>query len=266
MKLLYKIASGSVLAATFFTVAATAGAATVTINPFADAFLATGSANNPSGNLTADNFGGGGALVLAAPNLPSLPNGEFQTVLKFDLSSVTSSFNTQFGAGNWAIQSITLQLTATPHGNAIYNSPAAGNFDVSLMQNNSWTEGTGTAGIPTSDGISYNTLQSTYINNAVDQGLGTFNFPGGTSGATTSLLTLTSGLVADVNSGSDLSLRLFATSADTTSFLFSSRSDSGVPNRPELIITATPEPGTLALGGLGIAALSLWGRNRRSRN
>ncbi len=228
------------------------------INPIADAFLATGSATNPSGNLSAGNFGGGGALVIAAPNLA---NGEFQTVLKFDLSGTTSAFNAEFGIGQWTIQSVTLQLTASPHGNPIYNPVSAGNFNVSLMQNNSWVEGTGNASSPTSDGISYNTLQSTYIDNAVDQALGTFNYNGATSGATDAALTLTPGIIADLEAGSDLSLRLFAAD-NAVSYLFSSRMDSSIPSRPELIIDVIPEPGWHGIMGaaLGLATLSLWQR------
>ncbi len=138
--------------------------------PVADAFVTTGS----NGNFSANNYGAAGALAVAASDLPQ---GEFQTVLKFDLSGALSSLDAQFGAGLWAIQSVTLQLTSSPHNNAIFNNIAAGQFGVSLMQNNSWVEGTGTGGVPTMDGISFNTLLGTYINNASDQALGTFNFP-----------------------------------------------------------------------------------------
>src|SRR5882724_11296502 len=163
--------------AAFFPVMAyTSGAATFSTTAFADAFVATG----PTGNLSANNYGGGGALGLAAGNLPL---GEFQTVLQFDLTSVRNSLNAQFGAGAWTVQSVSLQLTASPHSKVIYNEIAAGQFNVSLMQNNSWVEGTGTAGIPTTDGISFNSLQGVYINNATDQALGTFSFGGTTSGA-----------------------------------------------------------------------------------
>src|ERR1043165_1617923 len=117
----------------------TASAATFSTIAFSDAFVATG----PTGNLSDNNYGGGGALGLAAPNL-SL--GEFQTVMQFNLSSVRNSLDAQYGAGSWTIQSVSLQLTASPHNNAIYNDIAAGQFNVSLMQNNSWVEGTGTAG------------------------------------------------------------------------------------------------------------------------
>ena len=186
--------------------------ASFSVQPIADAFVTPGA----SGSLSSSNFGAAGSLAIAAPGLPQ---GEFQSVLKFDLSAAQSSFNAQFGVGQWTIQSVTLQLTSSPHNNPIFNNIAAGQFGVSLMQNNLWPEGTGTGGIPSSDGISYNSLLSTYINNATDQALGTFNFPGGSSGLNSYQLSLSSGLVDDVTSGSDLSLRLFA--ADTgVSYLF----------------------------------------------
>ncbi len=46
-------------------------AATVTLNPVADAFVTTG----PAGNLSGNNYGGAGALAIAAPGLA---NGKFQ--------------------------------------------------------------------------------------------------------------------------------------------------------------------------------------------
>src|SRR5881394_1213506 len=142
----------------------------------ADAFVTTGA----NGSLSSSNFGGAGALAVSAGGLPQ---GEFQSVLRFDLAAAESSFNTQFGVGQWTVQSITLQLVSAPHSNPIFNDIAAGQFGISLMQNNSWVEGTGSGGIPTSDGISFNSLQSVFINNTSDQALGIFNFPGGSSGA-----------------------------------------------------------------------------------
>ena len=55
----------------------------------ADAFLATGSPNNPLGaDLTGLNFGAGGALVVAPA---SSYDGEYQSLLKFNLSNAIAS-------------------------------------------------------------------------------------------------------------------------------------------------------------------------------
>ena len=231
------------------------GAATVSTNSFSDAFVATG----PGGNLSTNNYGGGGALALAASGLPL---GEFQSVLQFHLSGARSSFDAQFGAGLWTVQSVTLQLTASPHNNAIYNEIAAGQFNISSMQNNSWVEGTGTASLPTTDGISFNSLQSTYINNATDEPLGAFSFAGGSSGANTYTLNLTSGLIADVLAGNDLSLRLYGAD-NVVSYLFSSRANASSANRPTLIVSAIPEPGSLALSATGLVMFAIWRRCSR---
>ena len=239
---LFVVASGVCNAASFST------------TPTADAYVATGA----TGELSTNNYGGGGALGLAAAGLPL---GEFQSVIKFGLSGARDSFDAQFGAGLWTLQSVTLQLTASPHNNPIYNEIAAGQFSVSLLQNNSWIEGTGNGSSPTTDGITFSSLQNTFINNAADQALGTFNFGGSSSGANNYTLALSSGLIADLLAGSDLSLRLFAAD-DAVSYLFSSRAASAIANRPTLIFNAIPEPGStsLCLMALGI----LWLRRKSS--
>jgi len=219
------------------------------VQPIADAFVTPGA----SGSLSSSNFGAAGSLAIAAPGLAQ---GEFQSVLKFDLSGAQSSFDAQFGAGQWVIQSVTLQLTSSPHNNAIFNNIAAGQFGVSLMQNNLWVEGTGTGGVPSSDGVSFNSLLATYVNNANDQALGTFNFPGGSSGQNNYNLSLSSGLVTDVTSGSDLSLRLFAADS-SVSYLATSR--SGSSGRPDILVqvVAVPEPNTMALCGMALVLFCL---------
>src|SRR5881394_3561704 len=78
-----------------------ASAASVSTSAISDAFVTTG----PTGNLSANNFGSAGALAISAA---ALPKGEFQTVVQFDLSTARNSLDTQFGAGLWAAQSVTL--------------------------------------------------------------------------------------------------------------------------------------------------------------
>src|SRR5580704_6908636 len=175
-------------------------AQTASLNPFMTATVTTG----PTGNLSSDNYGGAGALSISASGLPK---GQFQSVMEFNLSGAASTFNSLYGTGLWTVQSVTLQLNATPNNmTSFFNTTAAGNFNISLMQNNSWTQGSGTPMSPSGTGINYNTLQSTYINNSTDQALGTFSFGVNTSGMNTYTLTLSSSLVSDLLSGSDMSL------------------------------------------------------------
>jgi len=238
------------LAAVMLWLALPARAATFTLNPSADAFVTTG----PSGNLSANNYGGAGALSVAAPGLAQ---GEFQSVLQFGLSGAKSSFDAQFGAGQWSIQSVTLQLTATAPNNGIFNASGAGQFGISWMQNDGWTEGSGTPQSPTTTGVTFSTLSS--FTGPADESLGTFSFNGATSGSSTYSLSLTPSFVADVLAGNAASLRLFA--ADTgVSYLCDSRSFGTVGARPLLTLVAVPEPGTGALLVLGAA---LVGRRMR---
>ena len=232
-------------------------AAAFSTNAFSDAFVTTG----PTGNLGGNNYGGAGALGVSAPGLPQ---GEFQSVLQFDLSGARNAFNNQFGAGNWSVRTMTLQLTATPPNNAIFNASAAGQFQIYRMQNTSWAEGTGTPGAPGATGITFTSLQNTFISSG-DESLGTFSFNGATSGALTYRFNLTSSLTADVLAGNDISLRLVA--ADTNvSALFDSRNFGTASSRPLLTIDAVPEPGTMALWTLGIAFFAAGGIFARRRN
>ncbi len=218
-----------------------------TANPVADAFVTTG----PSNNLSSNNYGGGGALALSAAGLA---NGEFQTVLQFDTSGAKSLFDGLYGTGLWSVQSVTLQLSAGSVNNTIFNSNHAGSFGVNWMQNNSWTEGSGTPSTPTTTGITYNTLQGTFINPTADEALGTFSYNGASSGTFVYSLGTPSGFSADILAGSLVSLRL-AAADNTVSYFFNSRSFGTVANRPLLTINAVavPEPMAASLLILGIS-------------
>ena len=228
-------------------------ATTIISTPTADAFVTPGS----DGSLANNNYGGAGKLGVAASGKP---NGEFQSVLKFDTSAAKAAFDAEFGIGSWSIQSITLQLSASAVNDPIFNAISAGQFTISWMQNDSWVEGTGTPGVPTTDGITWNTLPG--FLGPGDENVGTFSFNGATSGATTYTLTLTSGLVADVMAGGVISLRTFAADSNI-SYLFNSRSFNTATARPMLAITAVPEPSSSVLLLAGLLVLA---RKRRRRS
>ena len=218
----------------------------VNLNPVADAFV---SSAQPTGN-----FGGAGALSVAAPGLAQ---GEFQTVVRFDTVPALAAFNSSYGIGNWLITDIRLTWTSTSPNNAIFNATGAGNFSIYWMQNDSWIEGTGGPSAPSTTGITFATLPG-FLSPA-DEFLGNFIYNGATSGQIVCQPIFTPGFAGDVGLGSLVSFRL-AASTSTTAWVFNSRSFGTVASRPVLSITAVPAPGpTIALTAVG----ALLGARRR---
>jgi len=226
----------------------------------ADAFVTDGSTHNASPN---DNYGAAGALMVAGA---SGTNGPFLSVLQFNLSGAVTQFNAQYGVGNWTITGVSITLASNAAtqgasaGNAIFPSINGGGFDITWMQNNNWTEGTGSPGTPEvpaqgSTDLTYNNLLSTFETPGTDELLGSFDYtpPGNNVALTWNLDTGSSdsGFVDDIESGTPVSL-LFGATSSTTAYLFNSRSyTSG--NNPIMTVTAVPEPvtGILLLATLG---------------
>ncbi|MBE7506190.1 MAG: hypothetical protein HS101_07865 [Planctomycetia bacterium] len=220
---------------------------TVSSTPVADSFV---SSANP-----VNNYGAGGALALSADGLPK---GSFASLIRFDTAAATTAFDATFGVGQWSVQSASLRLTATTPNNAIFNNADAGQFSVSWMESDAWVEGTGTPMVPTTTGVTFNTLPS--FLSANDAPLGSFTFGGGISGSTIYTLNLPLGFTNDIWTGGLLSMRLFAEDS-SVSYLFNSRNFGTVANRPELSITVVPEPTCIAL--LFPVVLLIAARHRR---
>ena len=218
-----------------------AGAATSSVIPTADAFV--DSATSPT-DRTNQNFGAAGALGVAGT---SAPNGQFLSVLRFDLTSTKTIFDSTYGAGNWTITNATLQLVAQPNNNAIFNSPSTAGQVTALWQaDDTWIEGTGSPTTPGATGITWNTLPASI--GGSDETIGSFPFTNATSGTTVYPLTLTTGFTSDLSAGGLVSLRMAPGDANVA-VLFASTNNpnNGGANRPVLTITAVPEPGTLML-------------------
>ena len=233
-----------------FTLAPLTPAADVSVIPSADTFLFADEPNS--------NYGSAGQLSVSDP---TRPQGQYQSLLRFDLAAAKASFDATFGPGQWRLQAATLRLSTANPNNAIFNPNTAGSFGAGWMQNDAWVEGTGSPISPTSDGVTFNTLPS--FLSAQDQPLGTFNFPGGNSGAHTYALNFGPGLTSDLEAGDPLSIRLFPEAGGTVAYNFSSRTFQTAANRPLLTLSATavPEPATGAI--TAVFTLLLAARRRR---
>lgn len=236
---------------------------TWTANPLADAFVTTG----PSSDLTTSNFGSLGALEIsgsAATRTGAGFKGIFDTVLRFDLAGAEAAFDAAYGAGLWAVQSVSLRLsTSAATGNAMFNTNSTGQFSVVWMQNDSWAEGTGAS---PADGITYATLPDFLGVN--DQAAGTFTFDTGTSGAdgtnSTYALALGTGLTGDALSGGLASFELLA-ATNGVSYLVNSANFGTSSRRPLLTISAAPvpEPSTWWMMS-GVLLTAVWRRYRKA--
>lgn len=196
----------------------------VTLSPTADAFTSTA---NPSGN-----FGAGGSMAVAAAGLP---NGGFDTVMRFDFSTAKTSFDSTFGVGGWTLLNATLQVNMTTSSpNPIYNALAAGSFAVEWMSSDAWTEGTGTPNVPTADGISNTGLLALLASGV--QSAGTFNYAGG-AGIQNLSLTLTPGMVTDAVNGGQASFH-FKPNDAAVSLILNSRTFGTTSFRPTLTLNA----------------------------
>lgn len=233
---------------------------TVTLSPSADAFVRSADATH--------NYGGAGALSVsgsAAVNGSGVQNGLYDSLMRFSLGSAVSSFDTAFGAGNWALSSVTLRLTevAAPN-NAIFNR-GIGSFGISWMANDSWVEGTGSPTTPTTDGVTWNDMPSLMpVGSTVS--LGTFGNAGLNTQQGFALPLSDATFVSDLMSGGNASFHLTAANP-SIGFTFESRSFGTVSARPILEITAVPEPGVtalLALGGVAVVAGRCWRASRRN--
>lgn len=233
--------------------------------PTADAFLAAGSATNPvcTTNCASLNFGGTGNLAVSSA---SSVKGEFDTVIKFNMDGAVNQFNSTYGAGNWQVTGISLNLNSNfgtqgaQPSNLLFNSANGGNFNVQWISNNSWVEGTN-GGVGGAGGVTFNSIPTLLSGATASLGTFTYTLPGANNVYVMYNLPLNSNLVSNVNAGGDLSL--FLTPADDQiGYLMAARS-AGMTN-PQFIVTAAPVPvpAALWLFGSGLAAMAGWARRK----
>ena len=229
----------------------------VTNTPVSDAFVRS--------LVPTNNYGAAGALSVSGPiatNTMGQQEGLLDSFLQFNVTNAVNSFYSSLGAGQWAISSVTLTLTAQTPNNNVFNL-GSGTFQVDWIGNNSWQEGTGTPASPTTNGITY-AQEPSILNPSVDESLGTFNYNGATSGQVRLTFGLPSGFISEISTGGLVSFYMTATTNSTVGFTFNSRNFTTSADWPALDITAVavPEPSTVALLGLSCMVLAAIGRRR----
>ena len=198
------------------------------------------------------NYGASGAIAVSQT---SAANGQISTLLRFNLASVKTSFDTSFGVGQWMPTSATITLShaaVMPGVSALFSPPDSGTIDVRWLANDGWIEGTGTPNFNTSDGIVWTGMGSLLASG--NQSAGSYNYTAATSGSGTYSLAIPSGFASDVTAGTKLTLLFDST--DANSLMFGIR--PMFPNTdPFMTITAgpIPEPSALALLSFGVLAL-----------
>lgn len=214
---------------------------TYTSTTIADAFLATGSPDNPDGaNLAGNNYGAAGTLAISPANADK---GEFQSVLRFNFASAVALFNASYDTNAWAITRISLTL-ASNYGtngvqpnNGIFNVVSNGNFVIEWLSDDDWVEGTGTPALPTMDGVTYNSLPELLSGATSILSTNTY-MPPGDNVPVTYNLPLDTNLISDITNGGDTTL-LFYAADNQIGYLFNSH-EYGRGNEPLINVTATP--------------------------
>ncbi|MBX3396840.1 MAG: hypothetical protein KF841_15900 [Phycisphaerae bacterium] len=201
----------------------------------------------------ASNFGGGGGLSVAASGLPK---GNFQSVIRFDLSAAAISLDEAFGAGQWSVIAAILELNSNAPGHPMFNPQSSGQFSVSWMQDDSWIEGIGRPQSPTPDGVTYDSLPG--FLSAGTELLGTFAYASGPNSPATYSLSPEAGFASDLAAGGLVSLWLAAADS-SVSYTFVASEQGGDNGAPKLSLVVVPEPAV----GLLVCAAALMLRRRR---
>ena len=215
----------------------------------ADAFLCTGSTNYDGGaDLTGLNFGAAGTLVVAPA---SSANGEFQSVIKFNLADGVAQFNSAYGSNNWTITGVTLDLTSNygvggvQPNNPIFPVISGGQFVIEWLSDDDWLEGTGTPNLPTTDGVCHNSLPALLVPPREILCTNTYSPPGNNVHVFWPL-PLTTNLVSDICGGGDVTFRVYAAD-NQVGYLFNSYK-YGRGNEPLIHVVATPLLKTFSAG------------------
>ena len=196
------------------------------------------------------NFGTLGAMEIAVPTAAQ-PRAE-KSLIRFNTAALEAAFNADYGAGNWAVTSVTLALFSNvatagqQPANSSFNQIAAGGFELDWLSNNSWSE----------TGITWNTLPSVLpgAGNNTLASLGNFYWPATGASSTTWTLGLDLNLVSDIGSGGEVTIFGQPTAGSTVGYLFNALNSS--PAYLNVTADVVPEPSAMALMASGLVGLA----------
>ncbi len=209
------------------------------------------------------NYGAAGALAVAgadAVNGSGQPQGRFDTMIQFDAAPMVGAFETAYGPGNWQITSAKLRVVEVGAPNNPMFNRGSGQFEILWFSEDDWVEGPGKPNAPPvgqGNEMTYALLQF-LLSSATESSLGIFV----NAGADVSLeydLALAPALLGDLLVGDRISLHLIPIT-DTIGFTLNSKDNTTVSVRPQLIVTAIPEPTVAWVTTVGI--LFFWRRTR----
>ncbi len=195
-----------------------------------DTFVTSG----PEGDFAGNNYGGAGALAVAAAG--SL-NGPFSAVIRFDASAAKAAFDAAYGPGGWRLEAAALQLTLTPAVNPIFNPTVPGAVDAHWIADDSWVEGTGNPNSPSTFGLAWNGLAALL---ETAEPAGRLDFQDAVVGVPADYsLIIRGGLAADVAAGGPVGFAFTAGDSEVA-VVFNSRSHPMAERHPALTLTAGP--------------------------
>lgn len=166
--------------------------------------------------------------------------------LKFNTSNLVTQFNSNFGAGQWAVDSATLRLSEYT-----ISWSQAGNMRVYHQPDTSWWEGplSPPAGEATGNMLCWNN-EDQYTNGATL--VGTYKSKGGNSENRCVLDITAPPLATALYHGAVLSLRIVA--EDGAATYRSQNYTNDVTALPQLYVNAIPEPGAFGIILVAVAA------------
>jgi hypothetical protein len=188
------------------------------------------------------NYGTLGAMEIAAPTAAQ-PNTE-ESLFQFNTAALESSFNADYGAGNWAVNAVTVTLFSNvatagqQPGNSSFNQIAAGGFALDWLSDNNWS--------PTA--VTWNTLPSLLpgAGNNTLASLGSFYWPATGSTATFWTLGLDPNLASDIAAGGEVTIFGQPAANSTVGYLFNTQTQ-GKPPVLNVTVDEVPEPSAMAL-------------------